>query len=75
MNKAYTKYIKIYESALPQHPSLISFVFWQCRDSSRGFSLSAAAFWTHPEGFLGPLHFWHSFFIDFGFVHFWYFFD
>ena len=33
MYKTYTKYIEIYESALPQHPSLISLVFWQCRDS------------------------------------------
>ena len=33
--KTYTKYIKIYESALPQHPSLISLVFWQCRDNTR----------------------------------------
>ena len=34
MYKTYTKYIRIYESALPQHPSLISLVFWQCRDSN-----------------------------------------
>ena len=27
-------YVYEYESALPQHPGLISLVFWQCRDST-----------------------------------------
>ena len=47
MYKTYTKYIKIYESALPQHPSLISLVFWQCRDSNMTLH---NIFGMHPNG-------------------------